>query len=161
MLNLRLSDRQMDGTCTVLSGDMFDPFTGEWIYFERGGVSEIDVDHLVALSDAWQKGAAQWDHDTRVEFANDPLNLEPVDAGENRSKGDADAATWLPPNKDFRCQYVARQVAVKTKYEVWVTQAEQDAIIRVLSGCEGQALPGVSTVIDDAWRVQGGPAPRN
>jgi hypothetical protein len=151
MLILRLEDRDMSGDCKVLSGDLADPFTGTWIHFERGGESEVDIDHLVALSDAWQKGASSWEFAKRVAFANDPLNLEPVDAGANRQKGDGDAATWLPASKEFRCEYVARQVAVKTKYELWVTQAEQDAMVDVLSGCEGEPLPdaGDQSVIAD------------
>lgn len=74
-------------------------------------------------------------------FANDPLNLLAVDAGANRSKGDGDTATWLPPNKAYRCTYVARQVAVKKKYKVWVTAAERDAMVQVLSKCATTPLP--------------------
>ena len=151
MLQLRLTALEMSGTCKVLAGDLDDPFTGMQIHFERGGASEVDIDHLVALSDAWQKGAAQWEFAKRVAFANDPLNLEPVDASSNRQKGDADAATWLPSHKAFRCDYVARQIAVKTKYEVWVTRAEQHAMLRVLDACPGQELPdfGDQPVIAD------------
>ena len=158
MLKLRLTNLDMSGNCKVMAGDLLDPFTGGWIHFKRGGPSEVDIDHLVALSDAWQKGAAQWEFAKRVAFANDPLNLEPVDAGQNRTKGDGDAATWLPPNKEFRCQYVARQVAVKTKYEVWATQAEVDAIVRVLGDCPGEPLPdaGSQPVLADNT----GPAPK-
>lgn len=141
MLNLRLTDREMSGTCKVLAGTLADPFTATDIRFEYGGPSEVDIDHLVALSDAWQKGAAQWEFAKRVAFANDPLNLEPVDSGANRQKGDSDAATWLPANKAYRCHYVARQVAVKTKYEVWTTQAEVDAILGVLEGCPSEPMP--------------------
>ncbi len=127
--------------CRVESGTLADPYTGELVHYTRGGASEVDVDHVVALSDAWQKGAQQWAPATRVAFANDPLELLAVDAHTNRAKGDGDAATWLPPNKPFRCTYVARQVAVKTKYRLWVTQAEKDAIGRVLATCPGQKLP--------------------
>ena len=99
---------------------------------------------MVALSDAWQKGAGSWTANKRLAFANDPLNLLAVDAGANRSKGDGDAATWLPPNRSFRCEYVARQIAVKTKYGVWVTAAERDAFVRVLGTCAATAamVPG-------------------
>ena len=127
--------------CRVESGTLADPYTGERVHYTRGGASEVDVDHVVALSDAWQKGAQQQSPATRVAFANDPLELLAVDAHTNRSKGDGDAATWLPPNKAFRCAYVARQVAVKTKYKLWVTRAEKDAIGRVLATCPGQKLP--------------------
>ncbi|MDN4489588.1 DUF1524 domain-containing protein [Demequina sp. SYSU T00068] len=158
MLRLRLTGLETSGPCTVLAGVLEDPFTGTLIRFEKGGASEVDIDHLVALSDAWQKGAAQWPFAKRVAFANDPLNLEPVDAGENRAKGDGDAATWLPPATGFRCAYVARQVAVKAKYEVWVTRAELDAMLRVLDACPGHPLPAPG---DQPVLAQntGGPAP--
>ncbi len=145
LLQLRLVNIEMSGTCKVMAGDLLDPFTGTWVHFERGGASEVDIDHLVALSDAWQKGAQQWDFAQRVAFANDPLNLEPVDAGENRAKGDADAATWLPPDTSYRCEYVARQIAVKAKYGVWVTQAEHDAMAKVLGTCPDEPLPDFGT----------------
>jgi hypothetical protein len=124
----------------VLSGTLADPFSGEPIAFQRGqGTSElVQIDHVVPLSDAWQKGAQQWTPERRVAFANDPLNLLAVDGGLNQAKSDGHAATWLPPNKGFRCAYVARQVAVKAKYGAWVTAAEHDAIARVLSDCPGQ-----------------------
>jgi hypothetical protein len=118
------------------------PYTGTSVRFVYGGASEIDIDHVVALSDAWQKGAARWPAGKRLALANDPLNLLAVDASSNRSKGDGDTATWLPPYKSFRCTYVARQVAVKGKYGVWVTAAERDAMARVLAPCPTMRLPG-------------------
>jgi hypothetical protein len=116
--------------------------------FQRGEDTSADVqiDHVVALSNAWQTGAQQLDPATRELFANDPLNLLAVDGPTNASKGDGDAATWLPPARGYRCAYVARQVAVKATYGLWVTRAEADAIARVLSGCPGEPLPGPSTV---------------
>ncbi len=129
--------------CKVLSGTLNDPYTGKTIEFRRGvGTSgDIQVDHVVALSDAWQKGAQQLTLEQRIELANDPLELLAVDGKANQDKSDGDAATWLPPNKLFRCQYVARQIAVKTKYLLWMTQAEHDVIRAVLSRCPGQLLP--------------------
>ncbi|MEV5726596.1 HNH endonuclease family protein [Streptomyces pharetrae] len=130
-----------DDRCEVASGTLDpDPYTGRDVTFVRGR-SRVDVDHVVALSDAWQKGAGQWDPGKRIAFANDPLNLLAVDAGTNRAKGDGDAATWLPPNKAYRCTYVAAQVAVKKKYGLWVTAAEKAAMRRVLSRCPDQELP--------------------
>ncbi|MFC8131593.1 HNH endonuclease family protein [Streptomyces sp. NPDC057302] len=130
-----------DGDCEVTSGKLApDPYTGKDVTFVRGR-SQVDIDHLVALSDAWQKGAGKWEPSKRIAFANDPLNLLAVDAGPNRGKGDGDTATWLPPDKGYRCAYVARQVAVKKKYEVWVTGAERDAMRRVLTGCPREKLP--------------------
>jgi hypothetical protein len=130
-----------DDGCEVTSGTLDpDPYTGRDIAFVRGR-SRVDIDHVVALSDAWQKGAGQWDPAKRIAFANDPLNLRAVDAGTNRAKGDGDAATWLPPNKGYRCAYVAHQVAVKRKYGLWVTGAEKEAMKRVLERCPEQRLP--------------------
>ena len=127
--------------CEVQSGVLADPYTATAIRFVRGGASEVDIDHVVALSDAWQTGAQQWSHRRRVRFANDPLNLLAVDAAANRQKADGDAATWLPPNKRFRCAYVARQIAVKRRYRGWVTPAEHDAMERVLAPCPRTRLP--------------------
>jgi len=129
--------------CKVLSGLLNDPYTGKAIRFTRGAATsaDIQIDHVVALSDAWQKGAQQLTKQRRIELANDPLELLAVDGPANQVKSDGDAATWLPPNKAFRCQYVARQVAVKAKYNLWVTQAEHDAIAKVLTACPGQSVP--------------------
>jgi hypothetical protein len=131
--------------CKVVSGTLSDPYTGKTIDFKRGASTSaaVQIDHVVAISDAWQKGAQQLTKERRIELANDPLELLAVDGPANQAKGDGDAATWLPPNKAFRCQYVARQVAVKSKYSLWVTQAEHDAINAVLSSCPGQPLPTV------------------
>jgi hypothetical protein len=129
--------------CVVLTGTLHDPYTGETIAFTRGqGTSEkVQIDHVVALSDAWQTGAQQLDATAREMLATDPLNLLAVKGVVNQSKSDGDAATWLPPAKSYRCAYVARQVAVKTRYKLWVTAAEHDAIARILTSCPGQPLP--------------------
>lgn len=129
------------GTCRVSYGLLEpDPYSGKDITYRRGR-SQVDIDHVVPLSDAWQKGAKYWDASKRIALANDPLNLIAVDASTNRGKGDGDAATWLPPNKAYRCTYVAAQVAVKKKYGLWVTAAEKSAMKKVLTGCSGQKLP--------------------
>lgn len=120
--------------CKVLSGVLQDPFSNKLLTFTTAK-SVVDIDHLVALSNAWQTGAAYFDKSIRTQIANDPINLLAVDAKLNRQKGDGDAATWLPPNKAFRCEYVSRQVEVKAKYSLWVTPPERDAIIRVLNQC--------------------------
>jgi len=150
------------GGCLVASGILEDPYTGRAIRFRLGGPSEVDIDHVVALSDAWQKGAQQWSYQRRVEFANDPLNLLAVDASANRQKGDGDAATWLPGNKRFRCAYVARQIAVKRRYRASVTAAEREAMARVLARCPGTRLPAGRPVrISVQPKPAGAPAPRN
>lgn len=133
--------------CTVMSGTLeHDPYTGKTINFTRGPdtSSAIQIDHIVALSDAWQKGAQQLSPERRKQLANDPLELIAADGPANNEKGDGDAATWLPPNKDYRCRYVARQIAVKKKYDLWVTQAERDTMRRILATCPGQVVPTVS-----------------
>jgi hypothetical protein len=130
-----------DGKCKVSYGVLeSDPYSGKKVTYRRGR-SLVDIDHLVALSDAWQKGAKYWDASKRIALANDPLNLLSVDASTNRSKGDGDTATWVPPNKAYRCTYVASQVAVKKKYGLWVTAAEKAAMEKVLKTCPGQQLP--------------------
>lgn len=132
--------------CTVVSGVLDDPYTGKTIAFMRGPGSsaKVQIDHVVALSDAWQKGAQALSAEARRQFSNDPLNLLAVDGPANQQKSDSDAATWLPPNKDYRCRYVARQIAVKQKYTLWVTEGEHAAMQSVLRSCPGQALPVVS-----------------
>lgn len=136
MVNTVVSDG-----CKVMSGTLHDPYTGKDIAFTRGidTSSAVQIDHVVALSDAWQTGAQQLTADQRQQLANDPLELLAVDGPANQQKSDGDAATWLPANKSFRCQYVARQIAVKAKYALWVTAAEKEAIQRVLSSCPDQA----------------------
>ncbi len=129
--------------CVAAAGTLPDPYSAESIPFVRGqGTSAlVQIDHVVALSDAWQKGAQQWSPEQRVAFANDPLNLLAVKGSLNQQKGDGDAATWLPPNKAYRCEYVARIVAVKQAYGIWVTPAERDAIAGILATCPGEPLP--------------------
>lgn len=123
--------------CTVRTGTLNDPYTGSEIFFRRGTdtSSAVQIDHVVALSDAWKKGGRYLDEQQRRNLANDPRNLQAVDGPTNQSKGDSDAAEWLPPNQAYHCEYVSRQVEVKTVYELWVTQEEHDAMARVLAAC--------------------------
>lgn len=129
--------------CAVLTGVLDDPYSGQRIEFVRGSSTSslVQIDHVVALGDAWQKGAQQWSTETREQFANDPLNLLAVDGGINQQKGAGDAATWLPPNRSYWCPYAARIVAVKSRYAVWVTSSEKERLISILDGCEGEPLP--------------------
>ena len=134
----------LDG-CTVVAGEFDEPYTGEHqVFHDKMEVSKIQIDHVVALSDAWQKGAQYLSAEARYGIATDPLNLLAVDGLANQQKSDGDAATWLPSNKKFRCQYVARQVSVKYKYSLWVTEAEKEAIGRVLENCPNEPAVGVS-----------------
>lgn len=132
-----------DDNCKVQVGALSDPYTGQRIAFKRGANSSgaVQIDHVVALSNAWQTGAQQLSSEQRISLANDPLELLAVDGPANQQKGDGDAATWLPSNKPFRCQYIARQIAVKKKYSLWVTPPERTAMERILASCPEQRLP--------------------
>ncbi|MDK8898222.1 HNH endonuclease family protein [Corynebacterium sp. MSK004] len=123
--------------CVALSGTLHDPYSGQDIEFQRGAQTSraVQIDHVVPLADAWQKGAQQWSPEKRRDFANDPRNLLAVDGPLNQQKGAGDAATWLPPNKGFRCEYARRIVEVKAAYEIWVTAAEKDALRQLLNAC--------------------------
>lgn len=146
--------------CLVLSGTLVDPYTGNTTNFVRSqsASSAVQIDHVVALADAWQKGAQQLSLSTRTALANDPLNLLAVTSSMNEAKGDGDAATWLPPRKSYRCAYVARQVAVKVTYHLWVAVAEKDAIARILQTCPSQKLPAATAIPLGGGRTQA-PAP--
>jgi hypothetical protein len=143
ILKRDLKNVVVNAKCQVVSGTFDDTYTGATIAFTRGAdsSSDVQIDHVVALSDAWQKGAQQLSPTERETFANDPLELLASSGVANQQKSDADAASWLPSNKPFRCQYVARQIAVKKKYNLWVTGAEKEAIRTVLATCPGQILP--------------------
>ena len=123
--------------CVVLTGTLAEPYTGTTIQFQRGDKSSalVQIDHVVALADAWRSGAWQWDEQSRQEFANDPENLLAVDGAANEDKSASSADQWLPPNVAFRCDYVKRQIAVKYAYGLSVTQAEQDAMATQLTTC--------------------------
>ena len=127
--------------CVVISGILNDPYTGKIINFMRGKDTseQVQIDHVVALSDAWQSGAQEISAQERLQLANDPENLLAVDGPANQQKSDSDAATWLPANASFRCSYVARQIRVKAKYHLWVKPAEKEAMINVLTPCAGAA----------------------
>lgn len=135
-----------DDQCSVMSGEYDEPYTGSHlVFYQKSDLSSgVQIDHVVALSDAWQKGAQYMPAETRYEIATDPLNLLAVDSKANQTKSDGDAATWLPSNKAFRCQYIARQISVKYKYHLWVTQAEHDAMARVLEVCPNETSPGIN-----------------
>ena len=128
--------------CVVLSGTLIDRYSGETINFVRGDVSsmEVQIDHVVALSNSWQTGAFKLSIAQRTALANDPLNLFAVKGRLNSQKSDGDAATWLPPLKSFRCAYVAQQIAVKAKYSLWVVAPEKAAMLAILAQCPTQEV---------------------
>jgi hypothetical protein len=140
-------DRFKAGThnCVILSGTLKDPYTGKTIRHARGG-NKVDIDHVVALGQAWVSGARKLSTAQRTALANDPLNLLAVDASANRQKGDREASAWLPKNKSQRCTYVATQIAVKKKYALSVTSAEKSAMKRVLTSCPGRKTVKVTPI---------------
>ena len=128
-----------------------DPYSGKDVTYEKGGASEIDIEHVVARSEAWDSGASEWTQAQRDAFANDPLELLAVSSGGNSAHGEKDAAGWLPSvgvkstgvnNPAYDCLYVARQIAVKDKYDLSVDKAEKDAMEDVLATCPAQTIPG-------------------
>lgn len=135
-----------ENKCTVIAGEYDEPYTGEHkVFSAKEELSKgVQIDHVVALSDAWQKGAQNKTAEERYQMATDPLNLLAVDGKANQGKSDGDVATWLPTNKSFRCQYVARQISVKYKYGLWVTQAEHDAMAQVLEKCPREPTVGLN-----------------
>ena len=126
--------------CKVVGGELYDKYTGKTVKMIPSNIDKYEVDHVVSLSDAWQKGAQSWSAAKRTAFANDPANLVLVSEKVNAQKGDGDAATWLPPEKDYRCYFVSQQVAVKQNYGRWVTVAEQEAMTKVLASCTDENL---------------------
>lgn len=124
--------------CVVLTGTLIDPYSGIEINFVRGNVTsmEVQIDHVVALSNAWQTGAFKLTLEKRTAFANDPDNLLAVKGSLNSQKGDGDAATWLPPLKSYRCAYVTKQIVVKARYGLWVTAPEKAAMKNILAKCK-------------------------
>ena len=134
--------------CVPATGILHDPYTGKVIQFIRGASTStaVQIDHIAAISNLWQTGAQQLTQLERQNLAGDPLELIAVDGPTNEAKGDGDAATWLPPNKTFRCSYVNRQIAVKAKYHLWVTASEKSAMLKVLNSCPKQPVPTETSV---------------
>lgn len=132
-----MTDLKISEDCKVQEGSLNDPYTGLNIKFIRGPdtSAKVQIDHVVALSNAWQTGAQLLAEEERIALANDPLNLLAVDGPENQIKGDGDAATWLPKYKPYRCAYIIRQIEVKARYNLWVTPAEKAAMVKVLDKC--------------------------
>ncbi len=159
MLTRDLDDTVIDTRCRVLSGVLREPFSGDIIFFERGEQTSqlVHIDHVVALSNAWQTGAQDLSEQQRIEFANDPLNLIAVSGRLNQEKGDSDAASWLPPDRGYWCEYVARQVGVKAHYNLWVTRAEHDQMARVLRDCP--TYPALTPVEHGMFRPGAIPLP--
>ncbi|KAB8290937.1 HNH endonuclease family protein [Bifidobacterium avesanii] len=131
------------GGCKVKTGVLDDPYTGATIHFTRGVKTStaVQIDHVVALENAWKSGASTWDTARRYQFGNDMYNLLAVDGPANEDKGSASADAWLPENRAYQCPYVARQIGVKAKYGLSVTSEEKRAMKGVLHNCPGEGVP--------------------
>lgn len=129
--------REGTHNCVVEAGILEDPYTSQTIYFERGADTSavVQIDHVVALADAWYAGAWEWDVLTRQKFANDQRNLLAVSGDANQDKGHLTADQWLPENKDYHCAFIGRQVWVKSEWDLSVTRKERQAMINVLADC--------------------------
>lgn len=130
--------RPRTNNCVVETGVLQDPYTDTTINFQHGKESSqlVQIDHVVALADAWDAGAWQWSSRQRIEFSNDHLNLLAVDGDANDEKAALTADEWLPTNKDYHCAFVSRQVLVKHKWDLSVTQAEAATMEEVLNNCD-------------------------
>ncbi|MEV7965129.1 HNH endonuclease family protein [Sphaerisporangium sp. NPDC088356] len=115
--------------CVLISMTLHDPYTDKTIDWTKQNASDVQIDHVMPLSYDWQMGASRWSKAKRVQIANDPLNLMPVDGSANSSKGDSGPATWLPPSKVIRCSYAVRFAQVALKYELPVTAPDKDAML--------------------------------
>ncbi|MFD6416401.1 HNH endonuclease family protein [Streptomyces sp. NPDC060194] len=120
--------------CVVVSMTLNDPYTGKVIDFRKRDAMEVQIDHMVPLSYAWQMGAARWPETKRRMLANDTLNLLPVDGRTNSAKRDSGPAAWLPPNKAIRCAYAVRFAQVALDYEMPVTSPDKSAMLRQCGG---------------------------
>lgn len=137
ILERDLTDPVLSDDCQVESGTLDDQYTGRTVEFVRGPDTSADVqiDHVVALSDAWQRGADSWTAAKRADFANDPRNLWAADGPANQAKGDSNAAEWVPENAAFRCTYATAQIDVKASYDLAVTADEKAALEGLLETC--------------------------
>lgn len=127
------ADVQVGASCKITGGT----WTSAYDNVVVTNASEIDIDHTVALAEAWRSGADKWTDEQREKFANDlgGLQLIAVTASSNRAKGDQDAAKWKPPVEAYWCTYARAVVSVKTLYSLTVDQAEHDALGAMLKTC--------------------------
>jgi hypothetical protein len=138
--NTRETVLKRDGTnvvtnssCAATSGSWFSPYDGAtWT-----AASDLDIDHLVPLAEAWDSGASGWTTAQRQAFANDLTRpqLIAVTDNVNQAKGDQDPATWMPSVTSYRCTYVRAWVQVKYYYDLSVDSAEKSALTNYLASC--------------------------
>lgn len=124
---------EIDGECSMTAGTWTDPYTGKVLT----NSSEVDIDHVVPLANAWRSGAgsAGWSTADREAYANDPEVLLASDAGTNRAKGDKGPEAWKPPNANYHCEYARRWVGIKSEWRLTVNPAEKSALLQMLGTC--------------------------
>ncbi|MFD3496257.1 HNH endonuclease family protein [Streptomyces sp. NPDC058690] len=122
-----------DSSCAATSGSWYSPYDGATWY----AASDVDIDHLIPLAEAWDSGADNWTTSKRQALANDLTRpqLLAVTDNVNQSKGDQDPATWWPSRTTYRCTYARAWVQVKYYYGLSVDSAEKSALSSVLNGC--------------------------
>ncbi|MFJ2723053.1 HNH endonuclease family protein [Streptomyces sp. NPDC087437] len=124
---------QRDAECRAVSGRWVSVYDDKTFT----SASDLDIDHMVPLANAWRSGASQWTQEKRKAFANDLTHpqLLAVSAASNRSKGDQGPDEWQPPSKPYWCTYARAWVSVKATYELSVTEAEKNTLTEMLGTC--------------------------
>lgn len=138
--------RDLFDPCVVVEGDWFSLFDGA---LHAGSPGDVDVDHVVALAEAWDSGADAWPLELRRAFANDPINLLVVSRSSNQSKGDKDAGEWRPPRREAWCVTATIMIHTKSRYGLTVDGAERDGLAAMAATCDEEGQ----------WQVPGLPLP--
>lgn len=131
------------GDCEVQTGILNDVYSGSTIDFvhtnafgkNTGDSMTVQIDHVIPLNWAWQNGAEAWSQDTRILFANDPINLKAVEGKQNSSKSDKGPSAWMPAAGSYHCTYAVDFTSVLQKYELTIPAADQQALLGTLAGC--------------------------
>lgn len=130
-----LTVQEMRNSCVITAGQLADPYSGEQIDFRKKDASKVQIDHVVALENAWQSGAYKLTQEDREALANDPDNLLAVNGHDNMAKGSKSADQWMPPNTAYACTYASKQVQIKSRYALTVTSSEKQALADALATC--------------------------
>ncbi|GAA3435959.1 HNH endonuclease family protein [Kutzneria kofuensis] len=123
----------VNSSCTPTAGSWYSPYDGAtWTQ-----ASDVDIDHVVPLAEAWRSGASSWTDSKRQSYANDLTDpqLIAVTDNVNESKGDQDPSTWQPPRTAYRCTYAKMWIQVKYKWSLTLQSTEKSALQTMLNGC--------------------------
>lgn len=152
ILERDMTDVKKNSKCQVVSGTLADPYTGRTIRFTRGPKTSanVQIDHVVALQDAWASGARDWTQEKRVEYANSPDVLLASDGPANMAKGNGldfngtsrwltqktgAPDVWMPDNTAYRCDYMAKRAQIKAQWGLTMTAREKQQTVSVLASC--------------------------